>query len=167
MDLDRAVGGAAGELVAAVVDHRDLVGDTLILASVEAPSAAWSICHAVLYDRVAQQLGVGLQLDQLPLDALVVRERLAEHHPLLRVRDATRRCRTARRRATTRPGGSGSRARTAARSRARGPPRRASRRPGTQHVLERRLRVVGRHVEGPVVVVDLHARRAGAGRGTR
>ena len=28
------------------------------------------------------------------------------------------------------------------------------------HVLQRRLRVVGRHVEGPVVVVDLHARRA-------
>src|SRR4051794_26554807 len=74
-------------LVAAVVDHRDLVGDAHLGLG---RGAVAELVHRPrdLVDRVAQELGVGLQLDELPLDPLVVGERLAEHHPLLGVGDA-------------------------------------------------------------------------------
>ena len=82
--LHGAIGGLADKSVAPVVAHRHLVGDgpldLLVLHAVHLPGR--------LADQEAQHLALGLQLDQRPLDGLVLGQRLAEGLALAGVFDA-------------------------------------------------------------------------------
>src|SRR5215211_7113621 len=82
VDLHRAVGGLAHQPVGAEVAHRHPVADARHTAS--------GIVHLAggLADEGPQQLDVGGQLDQRPLDRLALGQRLAERHALARVLDA-------------------------------------------------------------------------------
>ena len=99
--LHGPVGGLAAQPVGPVVAHADLVALAERAVRVHRPRR--------LVDQRAQHLALRLQLDQRELDGLVGGQRLAERLALLGVLHRLRRCRTAPRRATTRPGGCGSR----------------------------------------------------------
>ena len=80
--LHGPVGGLAAQPVGPVVAHRDLVGDRPLDLLV---LAIWSISQAVLrISRRSISAWVG-QLDQRPLDGLVLGQRLAERLALARV----------------------------------------------------------------------------------
>src|SRR5512135_37599 len=84
MHLHRPVGGVADEAVAAIVAHRDLVGE--IELNLRSRHAIHLPSRAI--DQPARHLRIGLQFDQRPLDRLVARERLAERLPRVGVVDA-------------------------------------------------------------------------------
>ena len=109
----------------------------------------WHLVHLPrgLADQQAQHLGLGRELDQRPLDRLVLGERLAERLCARARNSRSRRCSRPPRPASSRPGGCGSRGRSSARGRGRGRLAEQARR--DQDVGEAGPRVVGRHVEGP------------------
>ena len=74
-------------------------------------------------DELAQHGRLGVQLDERELDALVARQRLAPRGPAVGVGDGLVDAVLRGARATTPPGGCGSRARSAGRARGRGRPR--------------------------------------------
>src|ERR1700690_947681 len=81
VDLHRAVGGIADEPVGTEVAHRDLVADAAdAIARVH-------LARGLAHERT-QQLHVGRELDQRPLDRLALGQGLPERDSLLGVRDA-------------------------------------------------------------------------------
>jgi hypothetical protein len=151
--LHRLVGGVATQPIADVVAHRHAVGDLALHFLVR----HLVDLHGGLTNQQPQHLRLRVQLDQRPLNGLVVRKRFPERFALSRIRDAF---------VDAVHGGA---------ERGRGLTNTvlvhealadrestADLTPvavfGNPHVLDRDARVIRRHVERPHVLFDFHAR---------